>query len=211
MLGEVIVGDGYGGGSMDHIDEAIGASSQEAMVDPNIGRSKYINGVSIRATTMADVVGRISHHASLPWLAIMNANPMNNNMANVLYRNARPIGDLHFGSSPIYGLEAVNHQLILQSDNHVPGENDPQWLCLDHTISKCAGFWVNRVVGRAGDDVYGAILASDGGFTEAHGAIRQGTAVGIPMRVFAPARVYNVHDFLAWCIVGACRVNSLQS
>ncbi|KAF7840604.1 Folate-biopterin transporter 1, chloroplastic [Senna tora] len=101
----------------------------------------------------------------------MNANPMNNNMANTLYGNARSITNLHFGSSSINGLIAIHYKLILQSNKHIFLKYYPQRLCLDDTITKCPRFGVHRIIRRVSDLIYSPILPSNGIFAIPNGTI----------------------------------------
>lgn len=128
MIGEKVVGNGDGCGTMDDINKAISTTSKEAMIDPYIRGVKYINTITIRAPTMPHVARAVLNYARLSGLAIMNANPMYDNMANMLYGDARPVCYFHFCPSPIYGLVTIYHKFIPQFYNHASREHDPQWL-----------------------------------------------------------------------------------
>src|ERR1044072_4023768 len=114
---------------MSNIKETISATSQKAMINPDIRGSKHTNTISIRAFTMANMLNIAHHHSCLTRFTIMNADSMHNDMANTLYSNARSIPNLHFSPSPINGLVAIHNELILELDNHVLRKNYPEWLC----------------------------------------------------------------------------------
>ncbi|KAJ4703929.1 hypothetical protein OWV82_023761 [Melia azedarach] len=71
----------------------------------------------------------------------MNANPMYNNMANILYCYPWTVCNLNFGSSSIYSLKTINHKLILKRNHHVPSENNPEWLGLDSNRTSESPVW----------------------------------------------------------------------
>lgn len=125
MLGKIVVGNGYGRGSMNDVNKPIIATSEETMVDPYIRRGKYINSISIGAPATARVGRAIPNNARAPGLAVVNANPMYNNVAHVRDCDARPVSYLHFGPSPIDGLVTIYHELVLKCDDHIFGEDDP--------------------------------------------------------------------------------------
>ncbi|WVY92896.1 hypothetical protein V8G54_032588 [Vigna mungo] len=171
---------------MNNINETIGATSQKAMVNPHIGGGKYADGISIRAFTIPNMLRTAPNHATITRLTIMNANSMYDYMANTLYRNASPVCNLHFSSSPINAFVAIHHELILQRDDHVLGESYPKGFCLDCTITKCARFWVYRVIRRISDFIYITKLSSYGIFAKANCTIRQGLAIRSPICFGSP-------------------------
>lgn len=107
MLGEVVVRVGDCSRCMDYINEAVSATCEKAMVDPNIRRWKDGNGISIGAPTMSNMCRTVPNKASFPRLTIMNTNPMYNNVANTLHRDAWFVCNLYFSTSTVYGLETI--------------------------------------------------------------------------------------------------------
>ncbi|CAA7397240.1 unnamed protein product [Spirodela intermedia] len=93
MVGEVIVGDGDGGGALDDVDEAVHAVGHGDMEMPS---------PSLRA--------------------------VDDNVLHELQRDSRAVGDVHVGASAVDGLV----------DDHVPGEDDPQWLRLNGGVAESA-------------------------------------------------------------------------
>lgn len=125
MLCKEIVGDGYPGGAVDHVDEAIGGTSKITVIDPHVRGVKYVDGVAIRATSVAEVGRAISYNPGLPGLTIMDANTMYDHMAHMLYSYARPICNLNPNPSPINCFVTIYHELIFQLYDHVPSKNNP--------------------------------------------------------------------------------------
>lgn len=186
MLREEIVGNSNAGGAVDDVDKSVGATSKEAMIDPNIGRIEYVDGVAVGAAAVAEMGGAIPDNSRLPGLTIVDANTMYDHMANMLYSYARAVSNFHFCPSPIYGFVAIYHQLIVELDHHALSEYNPQRFGLDHAVPERAGLRVGRVVGRVRDDVRGPGFPSDGIPAEPHRAVGQGAAVGGPIGLTSP-------------------------
>ena len=125
MLREVIIRDGDGSGSVDDVNEAVSAASQGAMVDPNMGRTEYRNGVTIGLLAVSTMGEWASHAPRLGRLTVTDGDAVDYDMAHVLDGNAWPIANFHFSPSPVNGLEAVHHQLSFQSNHHISCEYNP--------------------------------------------------------------------------------------
>lgn len=120
--------------------------SKITLIDPNIRLMEYGNPVPVGSTTLPSMGCAITNYTRFSRFAIMNTNPMYDHMANILDSDAWPISNLHFSPSSIYCLVDINHEFILQCNNHASTKNNPQWCNLDHTVSKGAGFRVYWVV-----------------------------------------------------------------
>lgn len=186
MLCKEIVGDGYSRGAVDDVNKPIGGPSKIAMIDPYVGGIKYVDGVAVGAAAVAHVGGAIPHNPRLPGLAIMDANPVYDHMAHVLYSDAGPKSNLNPNPSPINGLVTIYHQLILKPDHHAPSEHNPKWARLDDAVTERPPLGDRRVVRGVRDDVDAAVFAPDGVAPEPHRAVRQGAAVGGPIGLGAP-------------------------
>lgn len=101
----------------------------------------------------------------------MDVNPVNDNVAHILYSNARATSNVHTYPSTIYGLERVHHKLLLQLDHHVTLENDPQWFLSDHTISQCSWLGIHRVITRVSHHIYFTIPPSNCMLTKPNGTL----------------------------------------
>ena len=84
---------------------------------------------------------------------------MYDNILHIFHSDARSIGYLNFDPSPINFLVTIHEKLVFEFNHHVPLENDPEWLWLDHVMSMCAWFWIFWIVRRV-HNVYGTVLPS---------------------------------------------------
>lgn len=201
MLREEIVGNSYAGGAVDDVDKSVGATSKVAMIDPYIGGVEYVDGVAVGAAAVAEMGGGIPDNSRLPGLTIMDANTMYDHVANMLHCYARAVSNFHFCPSPIYGFVTIYHQLIVELDHHALSENNPQWFGLDHAVTERSRLRFRRVVGRVRDHVHRAGFPSDGIPAEPHRAVGQGAAVGGPIGLTSPTRIYRVHGLVGCFII----------
>lgn len=195
MLREEIVRNGYSCGAMDDVDKPVCGTSKIAMIDPYIGGSEYVDGISVGAAAVAEVGRGIPDNTRIPGLTIMDTYAMYDHMANMLYSYAGPIAYLHFSPSPINGFVTIYHELILELDNHAPSKNNPQGSRLDHPVTERTRLRVTHVVRRVGNDVNAPVLATDRVPAKTHRAVGEGAAVGSPVRLWSPTWIYGVHDF----------------
>uniref|UniRef100_A0A1J3K5H8 Uncharacterized protein n=1 Tax=Noccaea caerulescens TaxID=107243 RepID=A0A1J3K5H8_NOCCA len=92
----------------------------------------------------------------------MNMDPMDDDVRHELDRDAGAISDVDIDATAIDCLEAVHYQLFFQGDDHVPLEDDPERLVLDHGVTECPGSRVHRViVARVAHDVVTTVSPSD--------------------------------------------------
>lgn len=107
---------------------------QRIVVDPNVTRSKYGNGVTVGHCPPTIVCGGASHHGIPCGFAVMDVETMDDNICHILDCDAASISNVHIGSSPINCLEAVHNKLLLQLYHHVTLEHNPQRPVLDHCV-----------------------------------------------------------------------------
>ena len=165
------------------INEPIKGPRKSAVINPHIGGGEHCDSIPV----------------GVPAGAVMDAEPVDYNMAHLLDRDARPIGNLNLGPPPINRLVAVQLELVLERDHHVTTENYPEWFGLDHAVPERAGLRVDRFVRRVGDGVDCAVLASQSGLAEPHGAVGELSAARRPSGIEPPACVDRVHDLLGVC------------
>lgn len=193
MLSEKTVGNGDCGGSHDGIKQAISAPGKRDVVHPNISGPKQGDTIAVRNRPIAIMCRRAPNHGVPGRLAIMDVNAVNDDVTDVLDRNARAVGYMDIVASAVDGLVTVHEELLLEDDGHVGGEDDPQWLCLNDSVSKSAGFGGDGiVVGGVGDNVEISVSPSDSIPAEANGAIGELLPVGFPVGIAAPAIVDRV-------------------
>lgn len=142
------------------------------MINPNMTRPKNRDGVTISHRSPPVMRRRASNHSVTRRLTIMNMNPMDNNVRNVLNRETSTISDVNIDATTIYGFEAVHDQLLFQGYDHIAFEDDPEWLILNHGVTECSRYRINRiVVSRVGNDVETTVAASDSVAAKSDGAI----------------------------------------
>lgn len=146
MLSEVVIRQRNKSRCMSNINKAVSTSSKGAMINPNIGGCKNTNPISIAPKPMSNMLCGATNQSWLPWLTIMNTNPMNNDIFNPFQSNAWSIGNLNFNSPPINSLVAIHNELILKFKHHASLKNDPKGLGLYYSVTKCPGFWINGIV-----------------------------------------------------------------
>lgn len=126
----------------------------------------------------------------------MNTETMDYYMANTLHYDAWPICDLHFRAPPVYGLETVDNELILECNHHALLENDPQRFCLDDAITESSRLGIDWVIRWVGHNVDCTILPSQSLLAEAYNAVSQCMSVRRPIGIKAPTIIDYVHGFL---------------
>lgn len=132
---------------------------------------------------------------------------VDDDVADVLKRNAAAAGDLDIRAATVDGFEAVDNELVLELDEHVAREDDPEGFGLDHAVAKCAWSWVCWVViGGVGDDVDLAAFAAEGCVAESDGAVGESLAVVGPVWVAPPAIVDWVSGEARELVFGAAIV-----
>lgn len=161
------------------------------MINPDMTRPENGYGVTIGHSPPAIMSWRAPDHGIASGLAVMDVKTMNNNVGDVLNGDASSICNVDIGTAAVDGLEAVHDQLLLQHYDHVPLEDNPERLVLDHSMAQGAWPWVDRVViARVGDDIESAIAATNGIATKADAAVGQALAILVPVAI-APPTVIN--------------------
>ena len=163
------------------------------MVDPDLPRPEYGDSVAVRFPTPSHVCGGWSDVGVPRGHAVVNVDAVDDDVAHVLQGHAAPAGDVHIGSSPVYGLEAVDDELVLEFDEHVGGEGNPQGLSLDHSVPESARSGVDGVlVGGVGDHIELTALAAHSVLAEPNAAVGEALPVVLPVGVTPPAVVNGV-------------------
>lgn len=98
---------------------------------------------------------------------------MDDDVRDVVDGDAGAVGYVDAGAPAVDGLVRVHHQLLLQLDDHVPLEDDPEGLVLDHSVADGARLRVHGVVvAGVTDHVDPAVLSPDGVLAEPDGTVR---------------------------------------
>ena len=160
------------------------------MVDPDVTGAKDGNAIAISQRPPPIVGGGAAHHG-VPCLdAVMDMDAVDDDVGDVLEGDAGAVGDVDVGAAAVDGLEAVHDELLLEGDDHVTLEHDPQGPVLDDGVTEGARFWIDCVVvGGVGDNVVTAVAPADGVAAEADGAVGKALAAEVPAPVAAPAVV----------------------
>ena len=173
MLSEITVGDSNASRAHDGIEEAIGASCERDMINPNIGGTEQRDPISIRNRAEPIVSRRVANHRIPARLTIMHIDTMYDDIAHILDRDARPVRNVDLVTSPVDSLVAIHKELFLKHNVHVSIEDDPKRFGLYDGMSECSRFRVYRIfIGVIGDYVEFAIAPAHRITTETDRAIR---------------------------------------
>lgn len=192
VVGEVVVGYGDGGGAVDGVDQPVPAVGQGAVVDPDMAAAEDGDAVAVRQRPVPVVPGGVPDVGVPALLAVVDVEAVDDDVRHVLDGDARPAGDVHAGAPAVDGLEGVEHELLLEPDGHVAGEDDPEGLVLDDAVPQGARLRADRVVARVGHHVDLAVPAPDRVLAEPDRAVCQTLAVLLPIGVAPPAVVDRV-------------------
>ena len=136
---------------------------------------------------------RASHHGIASGLAIMDVQTVNDNISDKLDSDASSISNVDISPTAINGLEAVHDQLLLQLDNHVPLEHNPQRFFLDDSVAQSSGPGVDRVIiTRVGDDIETAVTATNRIPAKTNATVCKALAVLLPLGVTTPAVINGI-------------------
>lgn len=167
MVVEFAVGDGDGGGSLNDVDEAIGASGHGDMVDPYVVGAEDGDGVAIAPRTQSYVVDPVYDQSAGGRNNVVHPYIVDDHIMNKLEGDPCSIGYMDLHSPAINCLIAREYELFLELDDHATGEYDPQGLRLDDSMAEGPGPGVVHVVVRwIGDHVVSALLAPRGAVAE---------------------------------------------
>lgn len=156
-------------------------------------RAKNGNGIAISHCPPTKVTWGAPHHGIASWLAVMDVQTMNDNISNILDRDASSISNVDIDPTGVNGLEAVHYELLLQFYNHVTLEHNPERLVLDNSMAQSARLGVDSViVAGVGDHIEAAITATYGISSKSNATVCKALAVTMPVGVTAPAVVNGI-------------------
>lgn len=126
-------------------------------------------------------------------LDVVNVEVVNDDMLHELDGEAGTVGDVNVRPPTVDGLVVVDHQLLLELDDHVTGEDDPEWPVAGHAVAEGAWPGVQEVVvRRICNHINRTTQAAFGVAAEALGALGQKLAVARPIAPAPPAPVDRV-------------------
>ena len=126
-------------------------------------------------------------------LAIMYVDSMDDDVCNIVYGDAWSISNMDARTPAVDRLVRVHDQLLLKLDDHVPGEDDPQWFVLDDRMAEGPRLGVHRVIiGVVGDHVDPTVPASHRILAKPNCTVGEPLAVLVPVGVAPPAVVDGV-------------------
>lgn len=167
MIGEVAVGDADAGGAFDGVNEAIGAVLHGDMIDPDILRPEDGDAVAVADGAEAVVVDGVPNHAAVLADDVVEPEAVDDYVADELDGDPGAVGDVDADAAAVDGLVALHDQLLLEDDEHVALEDDPQRLLLNHGMAQGSRPRVHQVVvRRVRHHVEGAVLATGGFIAE---------------------------------------------
>lgn len=161
VMSEVIVGDGDCSGTQDSINQTICAVRQRVVVHPNVARTKDGNSITIGHGSPAVMRRGAADHGIPSGFAVMDVETVDDDIGDKLNGYAGAVGNVYGGPSTINGFEAVHYELLLESNDHVALEGDPEWFVLDDGVAESSRprvHWI--VITGVSDDVVAAIPAA---------------------------------------------------
>ena len=201
MVSEVIIGDGDGSGSLHDVDEPIHAVRHGNMINPDVRRAEYGDPITVAASSKSEMHDGVPDHAAAAGLDVMDVESVDDDVLHELDGDASAVGDMNVGTAAVDGLVAGDEQLLVEVDDHVAGEDDPERLGLDSSVAESAGAGVDQVVvGGVGDDIDLAVDAAKGVTPEPQGAVGELLAIAGPVGAAPPAAVDRVRG-LAWAYI----------
>ncbi|KAF7820188.1 hypothetical protein G2W53_025643 [Senna tora] len=154
------------------IDQPVRAIRQRAVVDPDLARREDGDPVAVRLAPPPHVRGAGADVGVPGGLAVVDVDVVDDDVGDVLEREAAVAGDVDVGAAAVDGFEAVEDELVLEGDGHVAGEDDPEGGVLDHGVAEGSWGGVGGVgVGGVGDDVDLAAFPAAGVAAEANAAV----------------------------------------
>jgi len=195
VVGHVAVGDGDARGLDDDVDEAVLAVGEGEVVEPHVGGAEEGDAVAVGDGAPAEVVRRVPDVAAVlvGGHDVVDVHVVDDDVVGELHRQLRAVGDPHLRAPAVDGLVALDDELLLERDDHRPGEGDPQRLDLDDGPPERAGARVHHVVvGAVRHHVELAGQTAGGVATEALGAPSQPLPVRRPVLPAPPATVDRV-------------------
>lgn len=118
---------------------------------------------------------------------------MDDDIGNILDCDAPSISNVDIGSSAINCLEAVHDELLLQRDNHVPLEHNPERPILDNSMAKSTRPGVNRVIiSGVSDNIEFSITTTNGVSAKTNTTVGKALPVLLPVGVTTPAIINGV-------------------
>lgn len=193
MVGQVVVRDGNGCGFLDDVDEPISTVGERVVVHPDVGRAKDADRIAIARAPQSDVGNRVPDHAPTGRDDVVEVDAVDYDVLHELDGDPRAPGDMDVDAAAVDGLVASHDQLLLQVDDHVAREDDPQRLGLDHRVPESApAGLVHFVVRGVCHHVDPTIHSSGGPPAEPEDTFGQLLAVQVPVRLAPPAPVNRV-------------------
>lgn len=125
MMRKIAIRNGYSRGPQCSINQPVRTPRKRTMINPNITGPRYRNPVTIRFASPPNM-GWTRPYISVPRRhTVMHIDIMNNDVANILNRNAPAAGDVYVGAAAVDGLVTVDNELVFELDEHVGGKDDP--------------------------------------------------------------------------------------
>ncbi|EYU41599.1 hypothetical protein MIMGU_mgv1a012287mg [Erythranthe guttata] len=190
VVREVVVRYRHPRGPHHHVDQPVLAVPQRAVVDPYVPRPEHGYSVPVRFRPPPVVRGARTDVCFSGLVAVVDVDVVDDHVADVLERDAPAAGDVDVGAAAVEGFERVEDEFLGEVDEHVGGEDDPEWLRLDDGVAEGSGLRVDGIaVGGVRYYVVAAPLPAECVLAEADGAVGETLAVETPVGVAPPAVV----------------------
>lgn len=196
MVSEKAVWNGYSSGTHDGVDQSICATWQWTVVNPNCAWSKDGNPISITLGSKPIMCGGAPNICISRRFTVVDMNSMNDNIGHILNCNASSICYMNIGTSTINSLITVHDKLLLELNNHIFLENNPERFGLNNSVPQSARSRIDRVIVIwICNYIKSAILTSNGVFAKSDGTISQSLSVVNPVRITTPTVIDGVPRF----------------
>lgn len=169
MVRKIIVTNGNSSGAHYSINKTVSAVTKGAMIDPDFLGTENGNPITVRSSSPSNMRRRRSNVGVPRWFTMVNVDVMYNNMGDILQCYTPIPRDMNGDTTAVDGFERVENQLVLQLDDHVCWEDDPEGFVLNDGVAESAWFGVsNVVVGGIHDGVDSATFSAEGSLPETY-------------------------------------------
>ena len=112
MVRKMTIRNSNPSGPHNSIDQAVRAIRQRAMVDPDLPRAKNRNPITVRFASPPYVRWTGSYVGVPGGSAVVDVDVVDDDVGDVLERDAAVAGDVDVGSAAVQGLVAVEYELV---------------------------------------------------------------------------------------------------
>lgn len=108
----MVVGNGDCRGRLNDIDETVDAVVKGIVVDPDVGRLKDADTISVAHSSLSIVLIVVSDYATIPWDGIVDVETMDDDVFGKLDGHLTTIGDVNLCAPSIDSFVTCDHKLL---------------------------------------------------------------------------------------------------